>query len=85
MKNRMTQRHDIGVLIRTAQEDGSDPVARILASLGGWQILQCTLVNIDDEDRIGHDLGTKTIKGTVDPTTGGKPGSGSRTSTMCAG
>ena len=66
VKNSMTECHDLGVLIRTAQEDGSDPVARILASLGGWQILHGTLVNIDDEDRIGYYWGTHTIKGTGD-------------------
>lgn len=63
IKNTMTECYELGQLIRTAQENGEDPVARTLTSLGGWEIIRGTLSNIDDEDRIGYYWGTHTITG----------------------
>jgi len=63
VKNSLTECHDLGVLIRTAQEQGVDPVARVIDALGGWEIHRGTLVDIDDEDRIGYYWGTHTITG----------------------
>jgi DUF917 family protein len=63
VRNTMTECFDLGVLIRTAQEEGADPVGQTLESLGGWKILTGELTDIDDEDRIGYYWGTHTITG----------------------
>lgn len=64
IRDTLTECHDLGVLIRTAQESGTDPVGQTLESLGGWKIMSGTLTDIDDEDRGGYYWGTHTITGT---------------------
>lgn len=63
IKNSLTECYELGVLIRTAQAEGADPVARTLGALGGWKILGGEITKIDDEDRIGYYWGTHTITG----------------------
>ena len=63
VRNTLTECYDLGVLIRTAQEERVDPVAKTLEFLGGWKILSGKISNIDDQDRIGYYWGTHTITG----------------------
>lgn len=53
----------IGSAIRTAREEGRDPVQAAAEEAGGWVVFEGEVVEKDDRDEEGYYWGTNTIKG----------------------
>lgn len=62
----LTECYNVGKLIRESREAGKDPVAELVASLGGWVLIKGTVSKKEWEDKLGYYWGTHEIAGEGD-------------------
>lgn len=62
----LTECYNVGKLIRESRETGKDPVAELVASLGGWVLIKGTVSKKEWEDKLGYYWGTHEIAGEGD-------------------
>ena len=63
VRGTLTKCFRVGQAIRTARENGKDPIEAILAETGGWRLFEGTVENKDWEDLDGYMYGTISICG----------------------
>ncbi|MCL2619203.1 MAG: DUF917 domain-containing protein [Defluviitaleaceae bacterium] len=63
LRGTLTMCLELGRLIREANEQGKDPVAKLAKELGAWSIVQGTLTKKETENKQGYYWGYHTVTG----------------------
>ena len=66
VKGTFSKSLEVGKAIRVANENGENPVNKIIDKIGGWRLFEGVIAEVETEDRDGYYWGETTLEGEGD-------------------